>query len=380
MFHLTGSLAWVGLPAVFFYLGSALASYPAGRLMDRVGRLPVLVGGHVLAALGFLIGSLGVAAGTVPAFLAGHLIASLGAGTTYLTRLAAADLYPASQRARGMSLVVFASSIGALLGVPLLWLVQLTSGTLGQPYYLLAWGSVPFLSLLAAAFVAGIRRDPREVGLEIQAAAGADRAVAPNTLSHHPAVRPLALAGLSLVLAQAAMASLMAIAGASLDHAGHAPTLIGAVMTAHLMGMFFFTPWIGRFADRWGRRASLLVSAVLLSGATLSLAAVPTPEALALLLFVVGIGWSFSFIGATAIIADVTHVLRRGRATGLVDFGAAVGAALAAFGGGWLLSHGGLAAVGTFAAALTIGVWTGALLLRLPKAAPSTPRPEPEPG
>jgi MFS family permease len=152
------------------------------------------------------------------------------------------------------------------------------------------------------------------------------------------------------------MVCVMSIAGPSLDHAGHSATLIGLTLSAHVVGMFFFSPWIGVLADRWGRRPVLLASALLLVGGTSMVALLPLGVLFSFALFVIGVGWSFAFIGATAVIADAVPPLRRGRATGLVDFASASSGALGALGGGWALSSGGLGAVGIIGASLAVAL------------------------
>lgn len=349
--HLTGSLRWVGLPFVMTSLGSAAAAYPAGRLMDRVGRVPVLVVGHLLAAVGYTVGVLAIRLGSLPLFLGSILLGALGAGAVYLTRLAAADLYPARERGRGLALVVFSASLGALLGIPLLLLAERIAPGLGLPYYAVAWAVVPVVSLGAAAVVATIHPDPRHVALELQAARP-DAVAAKGPAEAQ--VRTVVLAGLALVFAQAAMTCVMSVAGASLEHAGRPPEAIGLTMTAHLVGMFFFSPWIGRFADRRGRRASLALSALLLLAGASGAGFLPAKDFLAPALLVVGVGWSFAFIGATAAIADATPALRRGRVTGLVDVGSALTGSLGALAAGGALAVGGLKAVGLVAAGLAL--------------------------
>lgn len=372
--YLTNDLRLVGIPFFLFYLGSALAAYPAGHFMDRLGRLPVLVGGHLLAALGFLLGALAIYRESLALFLFGITVSSLGAGATYLTRLAAADLYPPARRGRGLALVVFANSLGALLGFPLIAAAEVVAIHLHTTYLFLAWSLGPFLSCAAALLVAAIRTDPRDVARQLQA-----QAPTPTTSTGNGAVawRPLLVAGVALLLAQAAMGAVMSVAGASLQHTGHSATLISFTMTAHIVGMFLFAPVIGQLADRWGRRPLLVVSSLLLVAATGSVILLPLGPVFTLSLLLVGVGWSFAFIGTTTIVADVTRAGMRGRATGLIDLGAALAAALAALAAGWALGAGGLPGVGGLALALSVAILPTLLFLR-PQPLP-LPRPPPAP-
>lgn len=365
--EMTGDLALVGVPFFLFYLGSGLSAYPAGRLMDRHGRVPVLVGGHVVAAAGFLVGAVAFLIGQFPLFLVGTTLASLGAGATYLTRLAAADLYPARERGRGIALVIFPSVIGALVGTPIILLAQELEPLLGRSHLLIAWSMGPLLNLSAGVLVSLIRPDPREVALALQAQEPPPMAALEVGIQPGGRGRAIVAAGLTLMLAQTAMASVMAVAGASLKHAHATTNVISFAMTAHLVGMFFFTPWIGRLGDSWGRRALLGISAGLLLASLGSVAMWPDGRTLAFSLFGIGVGWSFAFIGATSLIADVTHATRRGHATGLVDLATAVLAGTGSAAAGWVLHSGGLRWVALYGIVIAAGILAAAVLLPLAK-------------
>ncbi len=76
--------------------------------------------------------------------------------------------------------------------------------------------------------------------------------------------------------------------------------------------------------------------------------------ATALLLFGLGLGWNFSFVAASAELADRTHARERGRLFGFSDqLGALAGATLAIV-GGVALNEFGVAALAVGAAALAI--------------------------
>src|SRR4051812_25282952 len=78
----------LGLGPAITLTAGALAALPAGRLMDRVGRVPVLAGGFAVAAAGCLLAAAGSATDTAPLVVAGLLGVGVGAGTALLTRAA----------------------------------------------------------------------------------------------------------------------------------------------------------------------------------------------------------------------------------------------------------------------------------------------------
>lgn len=385
--ELSGRLALTGLPFFLSALSSILASYPAGRFMDRYGRVPILALGYLLAAFGGAVGLAGILARHLLLFLAGSFVFSLGANVAFLTRLAAADLYPPERRAQGLSLVVFAATFGAILGTPLVVLAQRLAAPLGVSYLAAAWMMLPPLSLASALVVRRIRVDPRQVALQLHAPPASAPAAIPASAPRRRGA--LATAALGLVLAQAAMVTVMSVAGASLEHAGHPiqfrtppylltlPTLIGVTMTSHIVGMFVFSPWIGRMADRRGRRPVMLLGAALLVSATLLSTFVAQAEVLGLSVFLIGIGWSFAFVPASALVADLVPPLRRGRATGLLDVASSSGSALAALAAGAAVGAGGISGVSAIALALSLGVLVAAVAGRFGPAGSGRPRPTP---
>lgn len=375
--ELTDDLLLSGVPFFLLYLGSLIAAYPSGHLMDRVGRKPVLIGGHLLAAFGFTVGTFAILLENLWLFFAAQLVASMGASATYLTRLAAADLYPTRERARGLGRLVFYLVFGALAGVPLVRLAQALQARVGESYLVVAWALVPFLSLIAAYLVSRVQPNPKEIAAQVQAQepVAVESTEGPTRLPW----RILVTAGAALLFAQASMAATMSVAGAALQHTGHSPDYIVFTLTVHIVAMFAFSPLIGILGDHWGRRPLLYLSGAYLVVATVLIRLVPLGDALMVALVAIGIGWSFAFLGSTAIIVDVARVAHRGRITGVVDLGTAVVGGLASLLAGWAVDGGGIQSVGGLALFFAIGVLVAAFLAPPRALPPVTPASAPLP-
>src|SRR5215217_4537096 len=80
-------------PAIVLACG-ALAALPAGRAMDRVGRVPVLAAGFAIGAAGSGLAALGSALSSAPVVLLGLVCVGMASGTALLARTAAGDMYP----------------------------------------------------------------------------------------------------------------------------------------------------------------------------------------------------------------------------------------------------------------------------------------------
>jgi MFS family permease len=79
-------------------------------------------------------------------------------------------------------------------------------------------------------------------------------------------------------------------------------------------------------------------------------------------LFLVGLGWSASFLGATAIISDVTTAIERAGALGFTDSTTGLAPAVGGLCGGFVVDTTGFAVLGVTAAAMILPV----VLLLLP--------------
>ena len=155
----TGVEGILGLgPAVFLVAGACVA-LPAGRAMDRHGRVPVLAAGCVVGIVGCLVSALGAGVDATVLVLSGFILVGFSSGTVLLARAAAADLYPPERRARGISLVLFGALFGAVLGPtvfrPLLAGKELAADALVLPYLAAA-----AIMAVALACTLAIRPDP----------------------------------------------------------------------------------------------------------------------------------------------------------------------------------------------------------------------------
>lgn len=344
-------------PAIILACGAATA-LPAGRSMDRFGRVPVLAAGFAAGVAGCVLASIGSAAASAPAVLAGLALIGAASATALLTRTAAGDMYPPERRARGISLVLFGTVFGAILGPavfgPLLSGHEVDGDALA-PLWLAAAG---FMAI-GLVLVLCVRPDPRDIAARLQPpVTGESRDPAPlRTILARPGVIP------ALLAAQASfgvMAGVMTLTGAVVvDHHHHAGHDVFPIIGAHVLGMYGLVLVVGRLVDRIGRTRSLAGGLAIMALSVSSLLWVESVPATALVLFGLGIGWNFSFVGATAELADRTQPWERGRLLGFNDLlSGATGATLALAGGAALSGMGvGALAIGGTVLVLAPAIW-----------------------
>jgi MFS family permease len=340
-------------PAIVLGAG-ALAALPAGRAMDRVGRVPVLIAGFAIGAVGCGLSALGTGEELPVVVLLGLLGVGTAAGVALLARTAAGDMYPPERRARGIALVLFGSVFGAILGPavfgPLLAGREFDADAL-VPLWLAAGGFM----LLGIPVIAAVRPDPKRIAEILHHQNEAAQAVpaAPlRELLGRPGVIP------SLLAAQASfavMVGVMTLTGAVVvDHQHHEAHHVFTIIGAHVVGMYALVIVVGDVIDRIGRRPALSGGLLLMALSVISLLWIESVPATAVALFGLGLGWNLSFVAATAELADRTAPWERGKLLGFNDLlSGATGAGLA-LAGGLALTALGVAALAIGATVLVV--------------------------
>src|SRR5215217_7372737 len=156
----TGFEKLLGLGPAIFLVSSALTAVPAGRLMDRLGRIPVIAGGFALGAIGCWLTALGTATGSAVAVIAGFALIGSSSGIALLVRTAAGDMYPAARRGRGISYVLFGAVFGAILG-PAFFSPLFSGKELDADVLTIPWIAAGFISCIALGLAQADRRADR---------------------------------------------------------------------------------------------------------------------------------------------------------------------------------------------------------------------------
>jgi MFS family permease len=363
--ELSGRQGASGLVWAVYFGFAALAAPLIGRWMDRAGRRP----GILLALAMTVLGGAGCAAavivGSFPLLLAAVVPFGIGYAGVNLTRAAVADMYRPERRARAVGIVLACGTVGAV-GSPLL--VAFVQGAARSPRAadLLPWLIVPAGALVASAFVLRVRPDPRDL-----APPDGDVDPAPaRTPRELLRVGPFRTAILAAAVGQIAMVGVMGVTPAALHHLGHGDTAIAWIISLHIGGMFAFSPLIGAAMDRWGRRAGLVAGCLASVAGALLAGTEGSAPLVGAGLFALGIGWSATFLGATAVISDVTTPGERAGALGFTDLFVSLCSATAGLISGLVLEAAGYSTLGVITAAL-VGVVLVAVVRSQTVPAPS---------
>jgi MFS family permease len=163
-----------------------------------------------------------------------------------------------------------------------------------------------------------------------------------------------------MAISQATMVAVMTMTPVHLKEHGY-ESLSQFVISLHIAGMFAFSPLVGRFSDRKGRLATIVVGASLTIGAT-TLSALSGESATLLFpaLWLLGIGWSFGLIGGSSLLVDAIPADLRIRTQGAADLLMSGCGALAGFSSGFIRSAVGYHVLSLFslAFAAVLLAWT----------------------
>lgn len=310
-FRLSGSEQWSGLAGTMMTLGAGLLAIPLARLAASRGRRISLGVGWAIATAGALVTLAAAVASSFPLFLAGLLLFGAGSATNLQSRYAATDLSPTGSRARHLSLVVWSTTVGAVLGPNLTGPGEAVGRFLDIPPI-----AGPFV-FSAAGFAAAtvviatlMRPDPLLTAHAIrpEAAAATEPAMAKVRRSAWHALwrTPGATVALSaVVLGHGVMVAVMTMTPVQMTHHGAELELIGLTISLHIAGMYALSPVFGWLADRLGRRPVIVVGQLLLiAAATVAGTAGDSTPRLMAGLILLGLGWSAGLVAGSTLLAE----------------------------------------------------------------------------
>ena len=354
---LLGSQTWAGLPGATVVLGAALGSVLLSALMARRGRRIGLVTGYSVGVLGALIATAAVMTRSFPLLLVGTVLIGFGNTSNQLSRYTAADLVPPERRASAIGLVVWASTIGSVVGPSLVpfasdWAAGLGLPPLAGPYLL----PIVFVGLAAALSFFLLRPDPYDIADEsTRAHPDAEPAVIGpvRDILRRPAV---AAAIVALVIGQFVMVLVMTMTPLHMTEHGHGLGAVGLVLSGHTLGMFAFSPLSGWLSDRFGRMPTIFLGTAVLAISSLMAAVAPPDGGLVLLvaLFLLGLGWNFGFVAGRAMLSENLEIHERTRVQGAADALIWSSAAAASLGSGLIMAAVGYTALGILGAGAVI--------------------------
>ena len=364
--ELTSNQLLGGLAASGLTTGAAITAIPLARVMARRGRRVGIAGGYALAGVGALACLLAAQVGWYPLLVLGMLSVGMGYASNMAARFASADL--AEEPGSAIGMLIWASTFGSVLG-PLLGFGPLRSlatllglHELAGPYLL----SVLLFGIAALSVHLFLRPDPLVV------AGGLGNVEEREPLRSF--IRPIVgspdgrLAVGSMVVGHVVMVGIMTMMPLHMRSGGHELQVIGLMISLHIVGMYAFSPIVGRLVDRLGPHLLIAFGSVLLALGADVAAHDEAHQSLGAFvgMFIVGIGWSFGLIASSALLVRTFDGPNRVGIQGLADMCMTTGGASAGIVAGLVLEvstfpvlgHGAAVVGGLPAVAVLIRWWS----------------------
>jgi len=324
------------LPVSVIIFASMLSAPLMAGYMQRRGRRPGFVIGALAGALGAALCAAGLWFGSFAVFLAGSMATGVFMCTYGFYRFAATDGASVAYRPRAIAHVMAAGLVAALLGPQI---VKTTEAALAPVPFAGAYAALIALNL-AGVFIFAFLDSPRPA----PPAPDSPRARSHAALLRDPRIAVAMIVGMvSYSLMNLVMtATPLAVVGCGFGTADAAD-----IVGAHVLAMFAPAFFTGHLIARFGAERIVTLGLVILAGAGLAGLSGVELANFYLALILLGLGWNFGFIGATAMLTAAHAPEERGRVQGMNDFAVFGMVGLASLASGGLMNcSGGTAAEG----------------------------------
>lgn len=335
--RLAPDVAYSTVPVSLLHLGIALGTLPAAYLMARLGRRGGYLIGGVIGVLAGSIAAAGIAMSSFLIFCSGTLLAGFYSSYVQSYRFAAADEASAADRARAISWVMAGGILGGIIGPQtVIWTRDLipnapfAGGFLGQAA----------LALVTILVVAQLRsRKPKPRAMQGQVSRGRPlREIVSQPRFVLSVIAGLVSYGLMSFVMTAAPIAMVLECGLSVDSA-----TLG--IQWHILAMFGPSLLTGKLIARYGKVEITVVGLLLIAlSAVVGLWGRDVGHFWGALILV-GLGWNFGFIGATALVTECYEPEERTKVQAINDFLIFGTVAIASFSSGTLQSTGGWASI-----------------------------------
>ncbi|KRO31270.1 MAG: MFS transporter [Actinobacteria bacterium BACL2 MAG-120820-bin50] len=345
---ITNSETLAGLAQTSSVLGAAALALPLARLTSRGGRRLALSVGLIAGVIGSLLAIFGGTRENIYLMLTGTFLVGAASAAGYQARFAAIDLATDEKRAKQLSFVVWGSTIGAVSGPNLMEPSGNLAESLGLPRltgpYLISAVTLALAVLVIQLF---LRPDPYLTAAKDSGAANLPRVKTKVALKHIRSNARASFAIAAIAIGHIAMVAVMVMTPVHMAHVDVTLTIIGLVISVHVLGMYAFSPLVGALTDRLGRLRVIQIGvAILLSSALISgFARADDAITLGIGLFLLGLGWSCTLIAGSALLTESVSPEFKSASQGASDLvmnlsgasgGAVAGVVIATLSYGWL--------------------------------------------
>ena len=323
------------LPISLIVLGSMFAATPVSNIMQRYGRRAGFTLGAVAGALGAAVSAYGLYIGSFAVYLTGSLITGIYMSAQGFYRFAAADTASESFRPKAISYVMAGGLVSALIGPQLF---KVTAEAMVVPFV----GT--YLAVIAVNVIGSFLFLFLDIPKPPLPAVDAPKGRSRMELLKTPRI---AVAVICAMVSYALMNLVMTSTPLAVVGCGFEKSSAADVVSAHVLAMYVPSFFTGHLIARFGVEKIVAAGLLILGAAGIVALEGVDLNNFFIALVLLGVGWNFGFIGATAMLAGAHEPHERGRMQGLNDllvFGGVTFASLAS--GGLMNCSGGSAQAG----------------------------------
>lgn len=304
---LAPSSALATLPVSIFVVGMAVSTIPTGAIARRYGRRAAFLTGTGCGVLVGLMSALAVVVGSFWLFCAAMFFGGAYAAVVLSFRFAAADCAAPERRPRALSAVMAGGVFAGVIGP------QLVNHTmdLWQPYMFSAtFVAQAAVAVLCAVVLLGIR-------LPMPTAAETAQGRPLSVIVLQPRFITAVICG---VVSYMLMNFLMTAAPLAMRLCGLSQENANLGLQWHVIAMYAPSFFTGRLITRFGASTVVAAGLVLIAAsAAVGLAGIELAH-FWITLILLGLGWNFGFIGASALVLECHRPEERTRVQSLNDF------------------------------------------------------------
>lgn len=324
------------LPISIFVVGMALSTLPVGAITRKHGRRAAFLAGNLCGILLGLIAAAALAINSFSLFCVAMLFGGAYAAVVLTFRFAAAECVAPQEQPRALSAVLLGGVAAGVFGP------QLVTATMNlwPPYsYLPTYLGAAAAALLSAAVLLG--------GKFSRPSAPTNRhtlTAPPTTLLQPKFVVAMLCGTVSYMMMNFMMTSAplaMELHGIPRMHSNYG-------IEMHIVAMYAPSFFTGRLISRFGQSKIIVLGLLLIALAALTGMHGMSVEHFWLALVLLGVGWNFSFLGASAMVLTCHSPEEGPRAQSINDFVVFGSMVIGSFASGSLLNHFGWSVVSSF--------------------------------
>lgn len=305
--QLAASPLLITLPVAAQFIGLIMATLPAAHLMQKMGRKIGFVLGNSIGLFGTWVALQGLESASLYLFACGTWLIGIAIGVGQQYRFAALDLCSVTQRPRAISIVMAGGVIAAIVGSNLAIWTQTWSSTpfVGSFYGLAGLYCIALLLISLMPLPKAVRTSANEKSRSYR------------ELFKQPLLIAAVVSG---AIGYAIMVLLMTATPLAMQQDGYAFSDVAMVIQWHVLGMFVPSFFTGKLISRFSTRTVILWGcAILIISPLINILGTSYWHYMAGLVLL-GVGWNFTFIGATHLLSFTYQPAEQGKVQGINEF------------------------------------------------------------